>query len=191
MIADIDFNSYLPAENMVVNDNDYDDETSLSEAIVQLQNVDTPSKQFDATTMQMLLDHGISMLPQDEHENNSMLHSALQSGRKLVLSEAGKLGLNDLKMKISSPSATVSRHVRSMKKTQYHPYQMASSVASTTSTTNTMQKTQSMVQRTNKIIKILSAEEFKQMCGGDISNAFRKYPTHEIKKIMCDDGLIK
>lgn len=45
----------------------------------------------------MLKNHGISMLTDDT--DNTLFNSALQNGRKLVLSDAGKLLLNDIKYK--------------------------------------------------------------------------------------------
>lgn len=55
----------------------------------------------------MLKDHGISMLADDTE--NTLFNSALQNGRKLVLSDAGKLILNDMKYKkiVTTPSDIV------------------------------------------------------------------------------------
>lgn len=53
------------------------------------------TKKIDPPGLQILKDHGIAMLPDDT--DNSMINSALQSGRKLILSDAGKLILNDPK----------------------------------------------------------------------------------------------
>jgi GA-binding protein transcription factor, beta len=164
---------------------EYDGGNSLNDAIVQLQNVDASSKSLDASALQMLQDHGISL--QDD-QDNSMLTSALQSGRKLVLSEAGKLGLNDLKMGLKMPiiassGSLVQRSVK-LATNRFHPYNNASgSLITSTPTAGN--------QQSNKIVKILSAEEFKQMCGGDLSAAFRKTTSQEIKKNLSDDGQVK
>lgn len=47
------------------------------------------TKKIDPPGLQILKDHGIAMLPDDT--DSSMINSALQSGRKLILSDAGKL----------------------------------------------------------------------------------------------------
>lgn len=149
---------------------DSDDGTSLSDAIIQLQNVDS-SKGFDMSTLQILKDHGITMLPQEDTET-SLISSALESGRKLVLSEGGKLLLNDTKFKknniFDSPILTTSQ---------------ANDVL--TNSVKIAKKQQLIIpnnknmplMKTNKVIKILSAEEFKQMCGGDVTNALKKFST--------------
>lgn len=51
--------------------------------------------------MALLKEHGISM---QEDTDNSLITSALQSGRQLVLSDAGKLFLNDPNFKNTLPS---------------------------------------------------------------------------------------
>lgn len=45
----------------------------------------------------MLKDHGISMMTEDEDTSKELLATALQNGRQLVLSEGGKLLLNETK----------------------------------------------------------------------------------------------
>ncbi|XP_039965706.1 ankyrin repeat domain-containing protein 18A isoform X1 [Bactrocera tryoni] len=52
---------------------------------------------LDKTTINMLKDHGISMMPEDEDTSKELLATALQNGRQLVLSEGGKLLLNETK----------------------------------------------------------------------------------------------
>uniref|UniRef100_A0A0A1X959 GA-binding protein subunit beta-1 n=1 Tax=Zeugodacus cucurbitae TaxID=28588 RepID=A0A0A1X959_ZEUCU len=52
---------------------------------------------LDKTTINMLKDHGISMMPEDEDTSKELLTTALQNGRQLVLSEGGKLLLNETK----------------------------------------------------------------------------------------------
>lgn len=51
----------------------------------------------------LLKEHGIAM---QEDTDNTLITSALQSGRQLVLSDAGKLLLNDPKFRKSIPSVT-------------------------------------------------------------------------------------
>lgn len=54
------------------------------------------SKQVDISTMKMLREYGISMLgtEEEEEDHSTLITNALQSGRKIVLSEAGKYYLN-------------------------------------------------------------------------------------------------
>lgn len=150
---------------------DSDDGTSLSDAIIQLQNVDA-SKGFDMSTLQILKDHGITMLPQEDTET-SLISSALESGRKLVLSEGGKLLLNDTKFKknniFDSPILSTSQ----TNDVLTNPVKIAAKKPQLI-----LPNTKNMpLMKTNKVIKILSAEEFKQMCGGDVTNALKKFST--------------
>lgn len=91
-------------------DDDRSDSPNLSEAITQLQNIDD-TKTIDESTLQMLKEHGISMIQSDESDI-SLITSAMQSGRKLVLSEAGKLLLNDPKFKKQYTETTISNQTQ-------------------------------------------------------------------------------
>lgn len=55
----------------------------------------------NASTLALLKEHGIAM---QEDTDNTLITSALQSGRQLVLSDAGKLLLNDPKFRKSIPT---------------------------------------------------------------------------------------
>lgn len=165
------------------------------------------SKSVHTSTLQILKDHGIAML---DDTDSTLLNSALQSGRKLVLSDAGKLILNDPKFKkimplvqtskppslvtTSSVTATVSHSdgaipPNTIELEQFRkqkPILMPfpnSGVANNNATTNS----KTLPLKTNKVIKILSAEEFKQMCGANASSS-------TLKKISSDsfqNGQIK
>lgn len=56
---------------------------------------------MNASTLALLKEHGIAM---QEDTDNTLITSALQSGRQLVLSDAGKLLLNDPKFRKSIPA---------------------------------------------------------------------------------------
>lgn len=56
---------------------------------------------MNASTLALLKEHGIAM---QEDTDNTLITSALQSGRQLVLSDAGKLLLNDPKFKKTIPT---------------------------------------------------------------------------------------
>lgn len=128
----------------------------------------------DSPTLQILKKHGISMLPDDA--DNTIINSALQSGRKLILSDAGKqLILNYPKTAKSGASSTSSSAVvthsdfiksESGAMKRKSPAVLVPTIQSKTG-----------ALKTNKVIKILSAEEFNKMCAGKMTNAFKKLPT--------------
>lgn len=134
--------------------------------------------------------------------DSTLLNSALQSGRKLVLSDAGKLILNDPKFKkimpvvhtskppslisTSSVTATVSHSdgtipPNTIKLEQFRKQKpVLMPFPNTGATNNNMAaSSKALPLKTNKVIKILSAEEFKQMCGANASN-------NTLKKISSD-----
>uniref|UniRef100_A0A1B0CL24 Uncharacterized protein n=1 Tax=Lutzomyia longipalpis TaxID=7200 RepID=A0A1B0CL24_LUTLO len=126
---------------------DEDNGMTLSDAIIRLQTIDDTRSINPSSTLQMLKDHGISMLPTEDTEN-AFISSALQGGRKLVLSEAGKLMMNETKARRSTsqmpPGGSTSR--------------LSISPASV-----------KPLKPPNKVIKIVTAEEFKRMLSGDLS----------------------
>lgn len=116
------------------------------------------------------------MLPDDV--DNTIINSALQSGRKLILSDAGKqLILNYPKTGASSTSTsigdrTIAAHMDFIKTESGAIKRKSSAVLMP----NMPSKTGAL--KTNKVIKILSAEEFNKMCAGKMSNtAFKNLPT--------------
>lgn len=143
--------------------------------------------------------------------DSTLLNSALQSGRKLVLSDAGKLILNDPKFKkimpvvhtskpppslisTSAVTATVSHSdgaipPNTIKLEQFRkqrPILMPFPNSGVTNN-NVVASSKTLPLKTNKVIKILSAEEFKQMCGANSSS-------NTLKKISSDsfqNGQIK
>lgn len=164
-------------------DNLIEKEDSLSDAIINLeQNTEQDPNNLDSNTLQMLKEHGIAMIPSDD-SGSSLITSAIQSGRKVVLSEAGKFALNQTRMQSGTVQSaatppTTKKTIKIIKKTS--PYMVP-------------QHRQSMgggsgggggggggggTIKTNKVIKILSAEEFKQICGGEVGG---------LKKIASSD----
>ncbi|KFB48604.1 AGAP006384-PA-like protein [Anopheles sinensis] len=80
-------------------------EDSLSDAITNLeQNTETDPKKLDTSTLQLLEEHGIAMMPSDD--TGSLITSAIKSGRKIVLSEAGKFALKETRVLHSQASTT-------------------------------------------------------------------------------------
>lgn len=117
----------------------------------------------------MLKEHGISMIKSD-NTDNSLITSAIQSGRKLVLSEAGKIVLNDPKFrKILMDKQTTSTTIR---KNQIFDGNHHNKIE--TKKPGIMVQNKNFPLTTHKVIKILSAEQFKQMCDGGLSSAFKK-----------------
>lgn len=127
------------------------------------------SKVMDSPALQMLKDHGIAMLPEDT--DNTMINSALQSGRKLILSDAGKLILNYPKtVKNGAGSTSITEQImKNVIRTENAVKRKTSVVAPVIS------PAKNPGLKTNKVIKILSAEEFNKMCGNkSANNTFRK-----------------
>uniref|UniRef100_A0A1L8D7I7 Uncharacterized protein n=1 Tax=Nyssomyia neivai TaxID=330878 RepID=A0A1L8D7I7_9DIPT len=116
-----------------------DEDMTLSDAIIRLQTIEDARSINPSSTLQMLKDHGISMLPTEDTEN-AFISSALQGGRKLVLSEAGKLMMNETKAR-----------------------------RSTSSTPRISPASVKPLKPPNKVIKIITTEEFKRMLSGDHS----------------------
>lgn len=185
-------------------------------------------KTVDTSTLQILKDHGIAML---EDTDDTLLNSALQSGRRLVLSGAGKLILNDPKYKPLMAAATArpaagpvmpvaSSNTSPTKKTIFVPASTLSNgsnqirfdtlrkkaifmpsksmvgggvptpigtvaqPASATVATRPAVSTAAMPLKTNKVIKILTAEEFKEMCGAKAAagSTLKKISTESFQK---------
>lgn len=110
------------------------------------------------------------MLPDDT--DNTLINSALQSGRKLILSDAGKLLLNYSKGTrngISGMSASeLSLHniIKTESAIKKKPALVMPALSPAKGAT---------ALKTNKVIKILSAEEFTKMCGAKgPNNTFKK-----------------
>lgn len=120
------------------------------------------------------------MLPVDDADN-TIINSALQSGRKLILSDAGKqLILNYPKVMKTGASSTTTTSIADLIRTESGIKRKASAVL----VSNTPPKTASL--KTNKVIKILSAEEFNRMCAGKMTNnALKKMPAD----IVASNGL--
>lgn len=82
---------------IICNHDDDDDQSTDVDSMTYLTN--SMNGHGNQTTLEMLKTHGISMISEDDEDSSSnLLTSALQSGRTLVLSEGGKLVLNDSKI---------------------------------------------------------------------------------------------
>uniref|UniRef100_A0A182WCA3 Uncharacterized protein n=1 Tax=Anopheles minimus TaxID=112268 RepID=A0A182WCA3_9DIPT len=176
-------------------------EDSLSDAITNLeQSTETDLKNLDSSTLQMLKEHGIAFMPSDE--GGSVITSAIKSGRKIVLSEAGKYALKETRNLHTQPQQT--HHL------QKQTFHTASSIHGT-NITHPKTKTIKIIKKqpatshlhhsshlhhvhhpgtgatptikTNKVIKILSPEEFKQICGGEVGG-IKRVSSSEYKKAV-------
>ncbi|XP_059620222.1 GA-binding protein subunit beta-1 [Phlebotomus argentipes] len=133
---------------------DEDNGMTLSDAIIRLQTIDD-ARINPSSTLQMLKDHGISMLPTEDTEN-AFISSALQGGRKIVLSEAGKLMLNE------SKARRTTSHIAPATSSGQTPRSVNMMSISATSV-------KPLKSGANKVIKIVTAEEFKRILAGDLS----------------------
>lgn len=130
------------------------------------------SRGVDSPALQILKDHGISMIPDDT--DNTVLNSALQSGRKLILSDAGKLILNYPKGTKNGTNSTdhfLHNIMKADSAARKKPPLMVPALS----------PPKNAALKTNKVIKILSAEEFNKMCGGKGGNAATTF-----KKVLSD-----
>lgn len=110
--------------------------------------------------------------------DDSVINSAIQSGRKLILSDAGKLILNYPKiMKNGICSTSTDQTFRNIIKTDSAVKKKPALVMPTLS------PAKNAALKTNKVIKILSAEEFNKMCGGKGANAASAF-----KKVLSDSA---
>lgn len=179
-------------------------EDSISDAIINLeQNTEQDPKNLDSNTLQMLKEHGIAMIPSDD-SGSSLITSAIQSGRKIVLSEAGKFALNETRVQSNSASGTMSSAVTSTmptttKKTIKIIKKTSPYMVSQQQQQHHVQQRQTLGHshaggggtiKTNKVIKILSAEEFKQICGGEVSG-IKKISSQDYRKTVHPSGAIR
>lgn len=118
------------------------------------------------------------MLPVDDADN-TIINSALQSGRKLILSDAGKQLISNYPktVKTGASSTTTSTGDRTIA-THTEFVKSESGAMKRKAPAILMPNKQTGSLKTNKVIKILSAEEFNRMCAGKMTNnAFKKLPT--------------
>lgn len=125
----------------------------------------------------MLRDHGIAILPDDT--DNSIIHSALQSGRKLILSDAGKMILNypnATNIKNGTPDQMLQNMIRA---TDAGPIKRKAIMVGPAM----VSPGKGAALKTNKVIKLLSAEEFNKMCGNKGANNATTF-----KKLVNDNS---
>uniref|UniRef100_A0A182JKA0 Uncharacterized protein n=1 Tax=Anopheles atroparvus TaxID=41427 RepID=A0A182JKA0_ANOAO len=223
--------SHRPEETANDTDHLIEKQDSLSDAITNLeQSTETDPKNLDSSTLQMLKEHGIALMPSDD--TGSLITSAIQSGRKIVLSEAGKFALKETRMipnRSSTPVGTGQHHQQQQSRLTLHA---ATAVHSGGVVMHTRPKTIKIIKKqssasygvglanqqalhkqqqqqqqqqqpqvqhhvhgqtgtgttatikTNKVIKILSAEEFQQICGGEVGS-IKRLPTAEYRKTIA------
>lgn len=186
--------------------------TEIDDSISKLQSIEHTNKApADASNaLKLLKHHGISMI---EDADGTLLNSALQSGRKLVVSDAGKLILNDPKFKrvfsndspkfsptspIRSSTVVPSTAVASRQPVSKFTNSIPSNAVkldalrkkptifmpaiNTKPSSSSSHLGNGMPLKTNKVIKILSAEEFKQMCGANAGgNTLKRISTESLQ----------
>ncbi|XP_055845102.1 ankyrin-3 isoform X2 [Episyrphus balteatus] len=97
-------NDYEPSEKRFRLNSESDKASIHSQAfsIVEIpENKDATVQ--DNPAVNLLKSHGISIMNDDEDTSNNLLTTALQNGRQLVLSEGGKLLLNEAKKMSKTP----------------------------------------------------------------------------------------
>uniref|UniRef100_A0A182LYM8 Uncharacterized protein n=1 Tax=Anopheles culicifacies TaxID=139723 RepID=A0A182LYM8_9DIPT len=176
-------------------------EDSLSDAITNLeQSTETDPKNLDSSTLQMLKEHGIALMPSDD--GGSVITSAINSGRKIVLSEAGKYALKETR-NLHTQQQPQQQQTHHLQKQTFH----TASAIHGTNITHSKAKTIKIYKKqpasshlhhshlhhpstgatptikTNKVIKILSPEEFKQICGGEVGG-IKRVSSSEYKKAV-------
>lgn len=98
-------NDYEPAEKKfrLNSESDKSNKSYRRESVSISESKDMTVK--DSPAVNLLKSHGISIMNDDEDTSNNLLTTALQNGRQLVLSEGGKLLLNEAK-KMNKPQLT-------------------------------------------------------------------------------------
>lgn len=137
--------------------------------------INNASDEINSSTLALLKEHGIAM---QEDMDNTLITSALQSGRQLVLSDAGKLLLNDPKFRKSIPTTAKQCNVMTSTASANTVVTAKPSIGGSTFKFEYVKKkptilapnAKPMPLETNKMIKILSAEEFKLMYGNNSGN---------------------
>lgn len=150
--------------------------------------------------------HGISMLPIDENDN--LLDTAIKSGRRVVVSDGGKLLLNDPKYKklLELNTSTISQNVQQQQMPTLSviasstPSQQLSSTITTTaspkllnnlfnnnnSTNNLLKKV--FPPKTSNVVKIISSNNFRQLCA-EKSNTLKNLTSNS--RIATNGGQFK
>uniref|UniRef100_A0A182PET0 Uncharacterized protein n=1 Tax=Anopheles epiroticus TaxID=199890 RepID=A0A182PET0_9DIPT len=227
-----DSNTHLSDHsNHSLTDHLIEKDDSLSDAITNLvQNTETDPKNLDSSTLQMLKEHGISFMPSDD--TGSLITSAIKSGRKVVLSEAGKYALKETRTvhPAQQPQAQPQQQQHSQPQPKQSLHTATSIVPGSSTVTQPKPKTIKIIKKhpasassstgnsygvslsghshshmhhvhqsstgatptikTNKVIKILSPEEFKQICGGEVGGIKRVSST-EYKKVQAGSGAMR
>lgn len=150
---------------VVVNEND--EEIDYVEPIVNLMD---DTKEMDESALEMLKHHGITMLPTDDPQN--LLATALQGGRKLVLSEAGKLVLKEAGQSQMTESRLSDNGANMLRRISHNHSQ---------SNRNSDKKMPIVLRhktgtplKSNKNVKIISLDMFRQMYGNDLCHPLKK-----------------
>ncbi|XP_036337184.1 ankyrin repeat domain-containing protein 18A-like isoform X1 [Rhagoletis pomonella] len=132
---------------------------------------------LDKTTINMLKDHGISMIPEDEDTSKELLTTALQNGRQLVLSEGGKLLLNETKKIHKNNNASSSG--KSNLNTNYTVVPVRGTLASRT---QNYKARASIISKAKdnlnmyKNVRIISLNDFKKFYGNTNIKGVQKIP---------------
>uniref|UniRef100_W8B5C1 GA-binding protein subunit beta-1 n=1 Tax=Ceratitis capitata TaxID=7213 RepID=W8B5C1_CERCA len=170
----------MEVEDELTNNSDYADAKISDLANIKETGV------LDKTTINMLKDHGISMMPEDEDTSKDLLATALQNGRQLVLSEGGKLLLNETKKihnnsnnnNIGDKNVTVNSS-GSTNQTNYTVLPVRNTIASRTQNLKTRASIISKAKdnlNMYKNVRIISLNDFKKFYGNTNLKGVQKIP---------------
>ncbi|XP_069967444.1 uncharacterized protein Atac3 isoform X3 [Bactrocera oleae] len=148
---------------------------------------------LDKTTINMLKDHGISMMPEDEDTSKELLATALQNGRQLVLSEGGKLLLNETK-KIhnnnnNGKSASSSSGNTNSNTSNVRNYTVLPVRGTLASRTQNYKARASIISKAKdnlnmyKNVRIISLNDFKKFYGNTNIKGVQKIPASMARQI--------
>ncbi|XP_029407746.2 GA-binding protein subunit beta-2 isoform X3 [Bactrocera dorsalis] len=154
---------------------------------------------LDKTTINMLKDHGISMMPEDEDTSKELLATALQNGRQLVLSEGGKLLLNETK-KIhnnnNGKSASSSSGNANSNTSNVRNYTVLPVRGTLASRTQNYKARASIISKAKdnlnmyKNVRIISLNDFKKFYGNTNLKGVQKIPASMARQISEEQRIL-
>ncbi|XP_068139899.1 uncharacterized protein Atac3 isoform X1 [Drosophila tropicalis] len=165
---------------------------SVEEKMDVLENLRGPgSNVLGDTALNMLKSHGIADMMQDNDDEASkdMLNTALQNGRKLVLSEAGRMVLHETKttQSVNGSTPTYRKIANPVTNTHSSPPQKIRM--------NVIKQKESISPSTcagltkNKNIRIISLTDFKKLCGSSTDNQAKS--VQKIPGSLASSGVVR
>ncbi|XP_037934907.1 probable serine/threonine-protein kinase tsuA isoform X2 [Teleopsis dalmanni] len=154
---------------------------------------------LDNSTVNLLKCHGISMLNDEDDNLKNLLNNALQNGRKLMLSEGGKMLLNQTKTPQNNNNINIKNNNNNTKTIAVVKSEAGQNTNRQTITINPKLKDSSII--TKKGVRILSLNDFKKLYGNNpnapscqpisiaLTNVRSKHILEDIRKNNIDQKL--